>query len=1356
MKDLESDQVRQKRLFSFIYPKTVPHVPYEHERKPYPKLTSWSNSGFFWIYKLVAVGYSRTLKSQDLFYLPHDLTVERYHDIFTSHLEKMAAKSREDHQKHSSHEPFSISVTIFLKAMFFTFKIHFMILIVFSLIFDLGSALLPLVTRPLINFVALKATDPTTPIGRGIGLAVGASLVGLVTFLGANLYMYYLYIVGVQVTSILSKMILSKAFLANDQARYQFPPGKINSLVGSDLAKISRAATAMIRLCFTPLALIAGIIILAINLRVASAVAIGSFIFAAVVIFYLAIVMMNYRKKSLKYTDSRVNYIKEIVGNLKFLKLYSWEKPYLEIVKKARKDETEKLVKKEVLVNLLYSVTIAFPNFASLLTFITLFSISERTSAAVVFSSVQVVQQLSSVVNEVPYLLSRVLDGAVSLKRVSKFLSSEDESIDENVRFHDLDENSALSIEAGLFIWKSFQSDDEDLEILTEELEKLSKEEQKKVLRAQKMKIEEKKKEKKKLSEKSKESIAEVPNYPQYEVAFQIDNVNIDIKRGQMVMIVGSIGTGKSSLLKAMAGQMQRINGTVDIYGSHVLCGEPWIQSTTFKENIIFGNEYDEEFYQKVLYSTALDIDIQESAAGDLTEIGEKGVTLSGGQKARLNLARAVYADKDIYFLDDVLSAVDAQVSSHILKNCFQEALWNKTKILVTHKLELLKHADSVIFVDKDGSICQDTFTGLLNNDSFKAWYVHKEEEKVSDSQLLPVEKNKIQVTKSPKKDDVIVTNGKLVEDEVSKENAVDNKVYFSLMNLGSEPIPGLFAIMFIGVLLSVSVFLELFTSVWLSFWTEDRFDNADGFYIGIYSMITFSSVLFTLLVFTILVTILIRSSRKINIYAIKSILAVPMSYLDETPTGRIMNRFTKDTDATDTDLVENARMLLYILSLTIGIFVMNIIYLPWLAIAVPIILFITVTCGSFYQASARELKRLESTSRSHVFTNISESLQGIDIIKNYESEERFLKRNDVFLNKTMEASFLVNAIQRWATLLLNGVCVLYVFVVASLCVLGQFNISPASAGVVLAFVFPIPSMLASIVQYFALVENDMTSYERIHEYAYEIPQEPQISNQASSQWPEKGDITFENVSMRYRKGYPKVLLNLDIKIKPNENIGICGRTGAGKSTIISTLFRLVALEEGIVKIDGVDISSINLSQLRSKISIIPQESVLFEGTIRKNLDPFGKVDEEILWNCLMRIGLITPQELPMVKTRDPSYHKFHLDSVVEIDGKNFSSGEKQMISFARALVRDNKILVLDEATSSVDHQTDTKIQETIRREFKNCTILCVAHRLETIVNYDKILVLNRGKVEEFGTPKQLFDNHSTFRMLCDESKIKI
>ncbi|KAK6204248.1 P-loop containing nucleoside triphosphate hydrolase protein, partial [Scheffersomyces amazonensis] len=1188
---------------------------------------------------------------------------------------------------------------------------------------------------------------------------------------------------GVQAKSVLTQALLRKSFVLNDSAKHKYPPGKVTSLMGTDLARIDFSIGFQPFAIVFPIPVVIAIAILIVNIGVSAVVGIVLLLIFLVVIGSVFKPLMEYRKEATKFTDLRVSTIKEVLVNLKMIKFYSWEDAYHEKIADYRTKEMKVLFRIEIIRNIMISLAMTLTLFSSMIAFLVLYGIGTHSrDPASIFSSISLFNILTQQVLFVPMSLNSAADAFVALKRVGLFLSSGEsrtsDIVDEHANLKS--SNVALEVNNANFEWEIFPEEEPEE---TKEEKKERKKREKKEAKEQKMKKKQtkgvlqdvdssdvelvKEDDKHKLKEEDKDDIKE----KKAEVTFTgLNNINLSIKKGEFIVITGVIGSGKSSLLYAMSGLMKKLNGTVGIEGSHILCSSPpWIQSNTVKENILFGSNWDEKKYNQIIYACALESDLEILPAGDNTEIGERGITLSGGQKARINLARAVYANSDIILLDDVLSAVDARVGKHIMDSCILGLLKDKTRILATHQLSLIGTANRIIFLNGDGSIDVGSLEELRSrNSGFNKLMEH-------NHAFEDVKSDDVEATDTIDNDEEAIhkdfnvnklDDGKLVEEEEKAVNQIGLTVYMNYLRIGSGKFTPWVVIPLVVISITLATFCSVFTNTWLSLWIEYRFPaKSDAFYIGLYVMFTVLAFIFLAFEFGVLVYVTNRAANKLNVLAVNKIVRVPLSFMDVTPMGRVLNRFTKDTDVLDNELGDQIRFLLFMFSSIVGIIVLCIVYLPWFAIAVPMLIFIFVAAGNYYQASAREIKRLEAVQRSFVFNNFEETLNGISTIKAFNAESIFLNKSSHYIDKVNEAAYLVIAAERWLGINLDMIATMITLLIAFLCVFRVFDITPAAVGLLLSYVLGVAGQLPMLIRTYTLVENEMNSAERLSSYAFKLPQEASFDSNGISpppDWPKTGAIDFDDVSLCYRPGLPVVLKNITFKVNGNERIGICGRTGAGKSSITTALYRLSELQGGKITIDGVNISEIGLRELRSKLSIIPQDPVLFAGTIRSNLDPFNQSTDDKLWDCLRRTGLIDGDILVEVKSQyKPAkdekniLHKFHLDQNVEDGGSNFSLGERQLLSFARALVRDSKILILDEATSSVDYETDAKIQVTISKEFSNCTILCIAHRLKTVLHYEKILVLDKGEIKEFDTPWALFKSNGIFREMCDRAKIQ-
>lgn len=1430
--NLEGQEIlhNEKRLFSFLFSKKVPPVTAPEERTSYPWKTSnpLNRMMFLWLWPVLFKGYKRTLLPDDLWYLTEDLKVESMHERFDVNLNKRLERDKEKYlKKHNDLDGHKWSQYNIPLALFDTFKLQYVMSCVFLGLSFVCQALSPLITRKLIDFVQnlyeTRIFGVDVNYNEGIGYTIGAVVLIFINGLLLNHFFHNAMVTGAQAKAILTKSLLLKSFNLSSKSRNQFSIGKITSLMSTDLARIDLAIGFQpLVVCF-PIPVIIAVVLLLKFIGVTSLAGIGLFIVSLVICVLLTKKLFTTREEVVLYTDDRISLMREVLNNLKVIKFYAWEMAYKVGITRIRNKEMKYLFTIKVLRNFVTAYAVTLPTLTSMVSFTSMWANNNMKNPGKVFSSLSLFSILAQAIMLLPIALATGADALIGFRRCRDYLVAEEYNDDLEQRLasdmekryiagdtnsefefkhesFDLSEAAsykntnvnanAIEISHANFIWESFHAENSsswDLNSAGSLSDKDSKRKKKSKSKGVNYQIHEKDSFQDS-SRSSNETYCESPSTIEAIQFPGLTDINLSIKQNEFVIITGSIGSGKSSLLAALSGFMKLENpsvGQVNIYDDLLLCSDPWIQNATVRDNITFGKPYDAIRYNKVISACCLEDDIKLLPARDLTEIGERGITLSGGQKSRINLARASYADANIMLFDDVLSAVDARVGKHIVNNLFNGLLKYKTKVLATHQLSLIESADKVIYLNGDGTIDFGTLNELLaRNNQFKRLVEfntdlsrdnesgnndHRVYENYSDSDYdnnQDFEGAKLirQQSVVPESSDIA---GKIMGDEERATNAISWDIYKKYIDLGSGFFGWSAAPVFI-FLMTLATFCQLFTNTWLSYWTEKRFSNmTDNVYVALYVMFAFLTVFFTAIEFTMLAYMNNRSAKLLNVKAVEKILHAPMSYLDTTPMGRILNRFTKDTDSLDNEIGEQLRLFLFPLATIIGIVILCICYLPWFAIAVPFLSFAFVFVANFYQGSSREIKRLEAVQRSLVYNNFNETLSGMSTIKAYKVEETFIEKNDKYLNKMNEAYYVSIANQRWLGVHLDIIASIFALIICLLCITDQFHISASSTGLLLSYVIQIVGLLSLTIRSMTQVENEMNSVERLHQYAFHLPQEAAYKKPETApptEWPPSGYIQFNNVSLKYRDHLPTVLKNLNFSVYPGEKVGICGRTGAGKSSIMTALYRLVELNEGSIVIDGLNVADMGLYDLRSKLSIIPQDPVLFQGTIRKNLDPFNESTDEKLWDALRRSGLIDVSQLSRIKNTKldqhrnigyESLHKFHLDQLVADDGSNFSLGERQLIALARALVRNSKILILDEATSSVDYETDAKIQETIVNEFSHCTILCIAHRLKTILNYDRILVMDKGSLIEKGTPYNLFTNRNgIFRQMCDKTNI--
>lgn len=1425
--DLEanSELHNEKRMFSFLFPKKVPPIPSPEERTAYPWRTAnpFSKLVFHWMLPIMVKGYKRTLTPDDLWYLPRELTVEDMHMHYTSHLSDILLKSKEKHlRKHPNLDDWVWPMTAVPLALYYTFFWQYTLSCIWLALAFTAQALTPLLFKELIDFVELRAFGVEKTYNKGVGYTVGTVVIVFVNGMLLSHCFHLAMMAGAQVKAILTKDLLLKSFKLSGRSRYKFSNGRITSMMTTDLARIDLALGFQPFVVCFPIPVIIAIVLLVKNIGASSLTGIGLFVVSFFICVFLTKILYDTRETVVKTTDKRITMMREILNNIKVIKFYAWEYAYRLNIIKLREEEMKYLFTIKVLRNFITAYAVTLPTLTSMISFVTLWKTHNMKSASVVFSSLSLYSILAQAIMLLPISLATGADAYIGFKRCTRFLSASEfdddlkDLLDEDkdnyyigddsgLEFQfktedtalefaqnaflveqtaDTEDSVALKVSHANFAWQTFhdeEPDNDDSSLWETESRKSKDKKAKSSVKTRPYSLGD--------STKSSHSRSSSDTYfekgqvrykPEVESVNSASlestfpglvDVNLNVKKGEFVVITGVIGSGKSSLLAALAGFMKLTNpskGSLTVNDDLLLCSSPWIQNTSVRENILFGQPFDYQRYNLVIKACCLLEDLAILPAGDRTQIGERGITLSGGQKARINLARACYSTQNILLFDDVLSAVDSRVGRTIMDEMFCGYIKNKTRILATHQLLLVDRADKIVFLNGDGTIDVGTAAELeLRNPRFRRLVQFNTEtisiedepieSPVDHSPIKPADSEQEEANK--KKDDIMMA------DEDRATNAIGWGVYWKYIQLGSG-IFGWTALPLYVLLMAFSTFFQLFTNTWLSFWTEKKFANiTDNTYVAVYVGFAFITVIVTGVQFTMLGYMNNKSAELLNIKAVERVLHAPMSYIDANPLGRILNRFTKDTDALDNEIGEQLRLFLFPAALIIGIIILCIIYLPWFAIAVPFLALAFVFITNFYQGLSREVKRLEALQRSIVYNNFNETLTGMTTIRAYKAEQKFIDRNDLYLDKMNEAYYISIANQRWLSVQLDILAGAFAMIICLLCITEQFNISASSTGLLLNYVIQIVGLLSLTVRTMTQVENEMNSVERLHAYAFNMPQEAAYERPEkvpAPEWPPSGYIQFNNVSLRYREKLPLVLKDLSFGAYPGEKVGICGRTGAGKSSIMVALYRLAELDSGSITIDGIDTSGLGLHDLRSRLSIIPQDPVLFEGTVRKNLDPFKQYSDDLLWDSMRRSGLVDTPTLAKIRntkfvkdsTRYDDLHKFHLDQLVEDDGANFSLGERQLIALARSLVRNSKILILDEATSSVDYETDHKIQNTITNEFGKCTILCIAHRLKTILLYDRILVMDKGKIVEKGTPLALYRKNGVFRLMCEKASI--
>lgn len=1370
--------------------KNPPPIPEEREVSREHGAGFLSLLTFQWMAPIMQSGYQRPLELNDIWLVNPDRSTEVMAKKLTTFFKKRVEAG---------------DLNPLRGALYDTFKYEFLLGGFCEGIVAIVQVLSPFVLRYLINFstqayYAQRGIGVAPHIGHGVGLVIAVTILQVVLSTCTNHFLYRGMIVGGQARAVTISVIFDKAMKLSGRAKAggkalggkPQPPahikpgskeekkwfkkhlgkdgkgpkdkkgvsgsgegwsnGRIINLMSTDTYRIDQASGMFHMIWASPISILLTLVLLLVNITYSALAGFGLLIVAMPLLGRTIKSLFKKRKEINKVTDQRVGLTQEILQGVRFVKYFGWELSFLERLKDIRSREINKV---QFLLNMrngIMAVSMSMPVFASMLSFITYNLTDHALNPGRIFSSLALFNGLRLPLNLLPLVIGQVVDASASIGRIEEFLLAE-EAQDEAA--WDYENADAIVIKDADFTWERTPTQDPDKGPGGPKSNKQLKADDK----AEKKATKEAKKATKKAEKEAEKRHSNSPDGHDSSSTlvededmhpFEIKGLNLTVGRNELIAVIGTVGSGKSSFLAALAGDMRRTTGQVTLGASRAFCPQyAWIQNATVKENIVFGKEYYQKWYDQVIDACALRPDLEMLPNGDLTEIGERGITVSGGQKQRLNIARAIYFNSDIVLMDDPLSAVDAHVGRHIMDEAICGLLKDKCRVLATHQLHVLHRCDRIIWM-REGSIHTiDTFDNLMAHDEEfqKLMATTAVEEKHEDAEEVLEDE-----VETEKKDNKKKKGGKkpaaaLMQAEERAVKSVSFATYKAYIKAsGSLAVAPL-----IVLLLIVSQGANIVTSLWLSWWTSNKFGFSDGTYIGVYAGLGVSQAV-TMFAFSSVLTICgTRASKTLLHQAVTRVLRAPMSFFDTTPLGRITNRFSKDVDTMDNALTDSFRMFLMTMAQITAVFILIIAYFYYFAVALGPLFIMFLFAASYYRSSAREIKRHEAVLRSHVFSRFSEAVTGVSTIRAYGLQEQFSKSVRDAVDTMDGAYFLTFSNQRWLSVRLDAIGTLLVFTTGILVVTSRFDVNPSTGGLVLSYILSVVQMIQFTVRQLAEVENNMNSTERIHYYGTQLEEEaPLHTIEVRPTWPEKGEIVFDDVQMRYRAGLPLVLQGLSMHVKAGERIGVVGRTGAGKSSIMSTLFRLIELSGGSINIDGVDIAKIGLKDLRSRLSIIPQDPTLFRGTVRGNLDPFNEHTDLELWSALRQADLVG-------ETQDitDTSGRIHLDAAVEEEGLNFSLGQRQLMALARALVRNSQIIVCDEATSSVDFDTDQKIQRTIVQGFKGKTLLCIAHRLKTIIGYDRICVMDKGRIAELDSPISLYDAGGIFRSMCDRSGIR-
>ncbi|KAI1399857.1 P-loop containing nucleoside triphosphate hydrolase protein [Hypoxylon fuscum] len=1326
-----------RRLHVFN-PITAAPVPPARTTCPEASASWFSRLTFSWIKPLLSAGRRRPLETNDVWLVNVERSTLALSHKFEVSFHKHA------HQKHA------LAI-----ALYNTFAREFWIGGLWQLAASLCQVGIPLALLFLLTFVTDSYhaannqsegnTTESPPLWNGLGLVVAILLLQLVQGVGINQFSYHGFVLGAQARGILVAAMFEKSTKISGQSqnsrKVNCGTGKsitsngpwfkkktrnsqngsgsfedaesVVNLMSSDVGHVNQAAKVFHLVWTAPITINLSVALVIYNLSYSAV--------PGIVMLMVGIPGLTFAVKSLvrwqpmlrRFTNARVSLTQEVLRHIGFVKLNAWESRFLNDLKQLRTKELEVVIKLLTTRAAMHTVSACLPIFASVISLAAYSATGHQLTPSTAFSTVVIFNTLRVPFASMSISVGQVVDSWEALSRLQEFLLAKEFRED---TIWDKCSESAIGVEQGNFAWRASPRPQNTDEI-------------------------------------QKQTIQRQP--------FSLTDINFSASRGELIAVVGATGSGKSSLICALAGQMPKTGGQVTIgAASRAVCPQDaWIQSATLKDNILFGKRMDHEAYDRVIKACALEADIEALPAGDETKIGERGANLSGGQRQRVNLARAVYADSDLVLLDDPLSSVDARVGRHLFKKAICGALRGHTRILVTHQRNILRRCDRVLWIENGRIRAIDTFSNLSAAEpdfiALLVTPVQNDNKNTQGSGRIPgmtsTETDMGEKRRDMSQNKPLCESRPLVAEE-SGNASRRCKVFTEYIRSSGHLLNGVIPV----ALLVLAQGTSIMTSLWLSFWVSNKFSSfSRNTYIAIWVILAVMQTILTLC-FSVSVSILgFRASRQLLNRAIAKVVGAPMSFHDTQPLGRIVNLFTQDAEVVDQRLPDSLCAFLFSSTAVFSVCTLQISCFPWFLVAlVPLAAgFFYVT--AYYKSSAGQLKRHEVLVRGVMFSRFSESVSGMQTIKAYGMETRFVQKLRDAIDDMNAATFLVSGAQGWLTIWLDLIAVSIIVTSGLLVVFNRDQANPSISAVVLGSALALRIQTQLVNQQRGELEDSMSSAERLHHYCTALPEElsqltPVLVPKVPATWPHRGDIRMENVNMGYRPEFPRVLKDLSINIQGGEKIGIVGRTGAGKSSVASALFRLAELSGGEIIIDGLDIKQVPLPVLRSRISIIPQDPTMFRGTVRSNLDPFGQHTDTELWDALRQVGMSTSNTLSRI----------HLESDVGEGGANYSQGERQLLSIARALLQNTRIIVCDEATSSLDPKTDAKVQKVMLKAFSDKTVLTIAHRLQTVLRYDRICVLDQGRIAELDTPIKLWERPnifrtSIFRNMCDEAGVK-
>ncbi|XP_061829600.2 ATP-binding cassette sub-family C member 4 [Nerophis lumbriciformis] len=1240
---------------------------------------------FWWLNPLFRTGYKRRLEEEDMY----PVLAEDSSEILGQDLQRYWDQEVLEATKGLRKPKLTRSI---VKCYWKSYAV----LGFFTFVEEAIKVIQPVILGILIRFFENYNPNDGKALNRILGFAAGLSMCTIALALLHHLYFFHVQRAGMQIRVAMCHMIYKKALCLSSYAMGKTTTGQIVNLLSNDVNRFDDVTIFIHFLWVGPLqaAVVVGLLWQEIGPSCLAGMVVILFLMPVQTLF--GRLFSKFRSKMAVLTDCRIRTMNEVVSGIRIIKMYAWEKPFAALVSDVRRKESNQVMRSSYLRGLNMASFFCASKIIVFITFTLYVLLGNTITASRVFVTVSLYSAVRLTVTLFfPNAIEKLFETRVSIQRIEEFLLLDEMTKTSTTLPLAEKSDSAIEIQEMICYW-----------------------------------------------EKSLDAPC-------------LQNISITLSGNQLLAVIGPVGAGKSSLLSSILGELPLEKGAMKVKGQLTYAAQqPWVFPGTIRGNILFGKAMDPLMYERVIRACALKRDLELLPDGDLTLIGDRGSTLSGGQKARVNLARAVYQDADVYLLDDPLSAVDAEVGRHLFEQCICGLLKSKPRVLVTHQLQYLKAANQIVVLKEGHMVAKGTYAELQQSGVDFTSLLKEEEDAPLPLTDLSARKRTLSQNSvrsqapsvhSVQDGDHLTAEPVLTFVEESRgEGSIGVKLYMKYFLSGGS-IFILFLVLILNLLAQVSFIMQ---DWWLAYWSKvqrklelnstlghnvsEVTEELDiGFYLGIYGGFTGGIIIFGFMRTLMMFNVLVRAAQALHDSMFTAILRTQVRFFDINPIGRVLNRFSKDIGQLDTnmpwvlvDFIQVFLQILAVIAVAAGV-------IPWILIPVLPLLLGFLFVRRYFLETSRDIKRLEGTTRSPVFSHLSSSLQGLWTIRAFRAETRFQQIFDENQDLHTSAWFLFLTTSRWFAVRLDGLCSIFVTVTTFGCLLLRDQLDAGSVGLALSYAITLMGMFQWGVRQSTEVENLMTSVERVVDYTTLDSEAPwQTEKRPPSGWPGKGLVTFDQVSFSYASDAPPVLHDLTVTFLPKEKVGIVGRTGAGKSSLVSALFRL-AEPQGQIYIDGLATSELGLHDLRQKMSIIPQDPVLFTGTMRKNLDPFNQHTDEELWNSLQEVQLKgVLEELPG-----------KLETVLAESGANFSVGQRQLVCLARAILRKNRILIIDEATANVDPRTDELIQSTIREKFRDCTVLTIAHRLNTIIDSDRILVLDAGRIDAYDEPHTLLQD---------------